>query len=666
MNATMNKTVSTLGSFIDTSSKTKFLKENIEELKKPFGSHQKTFTTTTSTEKLKKRHSIYLANQSKNKMKINLTNNKKFLGVEEGLIELPKIKPSLDRWRKLTPEELEIKHLEEIDEMIKLQMSSVQDDTRVFAEEEETVNHYDCIKTGENEIKKLNGWDIVNATNVQLKYQRRTTNNFSKMAEALDSTSLKWFMDIKNNPKSIALLNRNKHLHDFFKKIDEEQKAIFNQSLNINKKQFNFNVFAKGVSETEEDTITKPVGTSIDFYREVMRDKVKVEEFMRNDLSSVAETLYSKKKKKKRIMQEMIDTINELNNNENKRKEVLLNADKYGRKSDFNPETKQEPPTIKKHNSQAQNIINKQLRLVHSNEVTHTIKTLHNERQEINIKIDMLNKDLTIIDEEIRYLKVRINNKINDHRKYNFDILKKGIDVRRDGIVWVVVRLIELKAYIEYSKFPKFLTPDQIEFILLIAYKQHELSELIQLFQVLKKKQKEMRDSHQHEKTSSTNLKLTEPNSHYQKNFKDDSDDKLFSHSNYGSCLNEIYAKYENVINICLNETSEDQYIKSIARELHDKIVKSYTNENSNEGSDTLYFLPGSLAEFFNESNKFRQYFDDIYYLNTQISKKEIEMKEIKKNQMKKFKKESEMRAVRNSIEHEMTFAALFGNGINI
>ena len=51
-------------------------------------------------------------------------------------------------------------------------------------------------------------------------------------------------------------------------------------------------------------------------------------------------------------------------------------------------------------------------------------------------------------------------------------------------------KLIELKAFIENSKFPKFLNSQQIDYLLTIAYKKHELSELIKLFQVLKNKQK--------------------------------------------------------------------------------------------------------------------------------------------------------------------------------
>ena len=41
---------------------------------------------------------------------------------------------------------------------------------------------------------------------------------------------------------------------------------------------------------------------------------------------------------------------------------------------------------------------------------------------------------------------------MNEHRKYYFEILKKGIDVRQEGLSWVLQKLIELKAFIENRK----------------------------------------------------------------------------------------------------------------------------------------------------------------------------------------------------------------------
>ena len=72
-------------------------------------------------------------------------------------------------------------------------------------------------------------------------------------------------------------------------------------------------------------------------------------------------------------------------------------------------------------------------------------------------EFERLSKELHQIEDNLHRLKVRINNRVIEHRKYFFEILKKGIDVRKDGLSWCLVRLIELKSFIEISKFPKFL-----------------------------------------------------------------------------------------------------------------------------------------------------------------------------------------------------------------
>lgn len=109
-----------------------------------------------------------------------------------------------------------------------------------------------------------------------------------------------------------------------------------------------------------------------------------------------------------------------------------------------------------------------------------------------------------------------------------------------------------------------------------------------------------------------------------------------------------------------------------------------------------LYFIPGSLAEYFSKDKKFRQYFDDVYYLNEEINKRqrdinkdrEIELKyyrnkyknhydehngeENKRNNINVVDKETNLNKNKFLIGKEtedddknarkMVFAALFGN----
>lgn len=657
----MNKTTTNLSSLINTTERKKYIKENIEDIRLN--------TTVSNRSKMKtiSNSSMNSSDIQKKKSKMFITQNN-FIGVSEGVIELPKIKPNLDIWRKLTPEELELKHLEEIAEMVKLQMIKVQDDSNIhFEEEQEEFNPYEQMKT-ENEIKKLNGWDILHANiNKTRILTRRQTKSILKFVDSFDSPSLKWFMDMKNKPKELALLNRNKHIRDFFIKLDEEQKTIFNQSLNINKKQFNFDVFMKGIEEETSNVEDKgslidqkPTGTTVEYYKEVMRNKVKVEELFKLDLTRLAEGLHLNKRKKRGIMQKMISVINDINSLEAKKKEILATSKKISKRL---PNESSTSHPKRKVSNKEDKLRMKQLLATHSNDIVRQMKEVDNIKIEYEDQIKKYQQQLNFTDEEIRRLKVKMNSKIIDHCKYYFEILKKGIDVRRDGLSWVIIKLIELKVYFEHSKFPIFLNTEQIEYIIQLAYKQYEMNELIYLFKILKKKQKTMREKHMNERINAIDIKQTDDDVKFKRSNTINTHE-LFQESDYAAKFNEIYSKYENVINICLNEDNEDLYIKTISKHLHDRIVKS--KEEDEMETDKLYFLPGSLAEFFNENNKFRQYFDDIFYLSTEISKRENEIKEIKKNQIIKFRKDSERKVIRNSIEHEMVFAALFGNGINI
>ena len=55
-------------------------------------------------------------------------------------------------------------------------------------------------------------------------------------------------------------------------------------------------------------------------------------------------------------------------------------------------------------------------------------------------------------------------------------------------------------------------------------------------------------------------------------------------------------------------------------------------------------FLLYTLIEFFNTNTKFREYFDDIFYLNGEIVKREKEIKKLRNDEMESFRKENAKR----------------------
>ena len=146
--------------------------------------------------------------------------------------------------------------------------------------------------------------------------------------------------------------------------------------------------------------------------------------------------------------------------------------------------------------------------------------------------------------------------------------------------------------------------------------------------------------------------------------------------------MEEIQRKYENVINVCLNEKTEENDINQITEKMKRQILSMQDDafeEINNSKLYELYFIPGSLAEYFSKDKIFRQYFDDIYYLNEEINKRRKELKEEKENEYKKYRiklntnyflknvsgKEIIIKSKKIS-EKDKIMAALFGNDISV
>lgn len=663
-----------LSKFINTSSRTKYIIANKKEIHEQQLKRKFLRTRQLTQVDFKKFRDAQKKKQIEN-------NKVGVIGVEEGLITLPDLKPTKN-WKKMSKEEIETRNNQLLNQ--ELMNTLVDDEVGNLFIENEGENEKEKYKqkiTEENEIKKLNYWDVQHAYKKN-NMPRKNSANIAQLTQGLDSSSIKWMMEIKSNPKEVEILKKNKYLSNFFNKIEEEQKAIFNQNMNVNKKQFLFTAFEDG--DVEQEPKSRNTFSNVEYYREIMREKVKVEEFLRSDLAALAEQLYQKKQQKKKYLEKITNLLAEIGNIKVEIKKVIDNntiecnkiqeniSSSYMRK-DSDIFSRAYKNQVKQSLGKDYKFYVQQKTLELMNETNRKVHEFKNSKEVKESQIESLNKGIAQIEEELRRLKLRVNNRMTEHRKYYFEILKKGIDVRQEGLSWVLVRLIELKAFIENSKFPKYLTSAQIEYLLTLAYKKHEVSELIKLFQVLKHKQKMLRDKfgathkvndYNNTKTSfgATKSTLESDNNYGYNRRKEESAIPQKYINNFES----IAMKYESVINVCLNENKEEKYVGGIFNDLRNKIINNDTIEDKDE-FDELYFLPGSLAEFFNENKKFREYFDDILYLNREIIKREKEIMKMKKDQMEIFKRTNELHnRSKNTVENEMIFSALFGNGIII
>jgi len=111
------------------------------------------------------------------------------------------------------------------------------------------------------------------------------------------------------------------------------------------------------------------------------------------------------------------------------------------------------------------------------------------KKYEYESQIEKIDKDILQLDSDIKLLKSNLEILFSKQREYYMDLLSKGIDVRSEGLTWIVKRLIELNAVIDNSIFPRFLDRAQIEFITFISYKSVEISQIKMLMKMLRAKQ---------------------------------------------------------------------------------------------------------------------------------------------------------------------------------
>ncbi len=702
-----------LNQVVDTHTRTKFLYLNKQEILnmeiKNIKKESKNSLTLQNRKKIKSLETKKLLLQPKflrNKKNYNI------IGVDEGLISLPNL--TLNSSIKfLTNEEIAIKNHNK--NITLNNYDSISNYIQNFTEENPE-EKFEKVKFEENEIKKLNNWDIQHAFKDKNAFR---SQSFTKIAQSLDPSSLKWMFEIKQDPKKLQNLNRIPKLKEFFTKIEEEQSAIFNQNMNVNKKQFDFNVFEHDNKDNTNNT-SNFSKSSIDFYRDLMRDKIKVEEYLKIDLANLCQELFDKKIIKKNLSNKINKIINEINQTENKKSKVLDKANKIINKiqkenydinnykndheislffnkniiqTNIETNSKWNQMETEKKNIERKSINNANIninndfpnmtkflkqKLISEINKFATEKNLQIEERKVELKFEFErnSKELHQIEDNLHRLKVRINNRVIEHRKYFFEILKKGIDVRKDGLSWCLVRLIELKSFIEISKFPKFLNTQQIQYLSILAYKQYELMELMKLFTTLKNQQKILRekvDIDGEKNKIKKIMTLKNKNNNNNNNFSNFNlnNVNIGISNKFVNNFENLANKFEGIINMSLTEMKEEKFIEKIIKQLHAKISAKGRKKNDDFIKDDdeidLFFLPGSLVEFFKQNKKFRDLFDDIYYLNAEIIKREKEISKMKKDALENFKESNKIvNKGKNSVETEMAFAALFGNGILI
>jgi len=573
------------------------------------------------------------------------------------------------------------------------------------------------------ELKKLNNWDVSNIprndkSSLSQSFSRKRIMNFNNLNEE-ESSNMGWLLNIRNDKEKLKVVGRIKLLNEFFSGFGKEQDAIFMQAMKINRKGFIFDAFFKTKEELSDIKVDEnEIISGVNFYREVMKTKIKREEMFKSEVSECAEKLWKEKLEKQKNIISSYELMNDLEELKKKESE-LFNELTLNTKNQIHVSKMKEKERIKNekkiHNEEKQKSSNNNVLLHRDNRETWDNKdkkessnsTNHIERKlskrNIMLKIQMnnekilkklsdLKKEKMIIEEKLKHNNTLLNDiqirlkiskanyteKVQMLSDYYYQILKKGIDVRKSGLSWVVVKLMELNSFIDKNHFPSFLTDSEINYLMRIGVKSFELNELVKLFQLLKKRQKKLRERHiQEDKEKENQIKEEQFNKLKEAN----KGNKYNIGNDYVEYMEEIQRKYEHVINACLNEKTEENDINQISLKFKKQILSMHNEDIDNIQISKLYelyFIPGSLAQYFSKDKIFRQYFDDIYYLNEEINKRRKELREEKEKEYKKYRNISNTNyflKIRKGVEiskshrvseQDKIMAALFGNDISV
>ena len=127
-------------------------------------------------------------------------------------------------------------------------------------------------------------------------------------------------------------------------------------------------------------------------------------------------------------------------------------------------------------------------------EINEEIKKYEDNYNIIKVDLDSfineIRKKIEIITKEINKYKYLFNELKEQQIEYYLDKLKKGEDTRKEGLSWIVQKLMELKVDIEPNLFPGYLDQEQIEFIIKISELDFELHQLRIILKTFKEKKK--------------------------------------------------------------------------------------------------------------------------------------------------------------------------------
>ena len=554
-------------------------------------------------------------------------------------------------------------------------------------------------------IKKLDNWDKDHCykNKMDLFSLHKTLNNYYKNNNLVEE---------KNNLDTMDKLLQEKVNYYRYKEnkingiLGKKQKK---NSINIKKEEESDDINEKNKRNIFNSQVITNLNKSyaknkIDFNNKLMRERLSYEHQLHKELIFVNNIIFNKKYIKIEKIKEMnayFEELDQINIEYNIKKEKFM-KEYYFLVSDISQRLNTmineklnevkilqeknhgiESPKKKKAKKEITNEI-KDLEFQKKNKMT-TINNqmkegMNNINNQYNVKFkelykrkEKLENELNIINAELNYYKNINEELLREHQLYYLDILKKGKDCRKEGLVWVVRNLLELKINLEYHHFPKYLTHEHIDYLKNLAYLILEEVELKIILKILKKKQKDDRENAKIEYMNLFDTLTNEVSKNkHERNYKISIKKALKSYDEETLKVKDridkkfikVYKNNEEALKIYLAKSLEDEklqnFIYYIKKALYGHNNTNFVKENKS-----------SIIEAFMGKTKNK----DLFGLILNITKRLHEIDTNKKNLINK-EKEYFLERVKNNEENntesldylynkELIKNCLFGNKID-
>ena len=556
-----------------------------------------------------------------------------------------------------------------------------------------TKNYSITERTGEMEVIKLRNWDRDNLiqisneserlySSLKLKYSKSKSkpkliklDSFQKILETSNDELRKI---IKNKTKA----SHNNIIQNFIKKDKEEQTILLLNNIAKTKNKFNFFTIENNQQRSFESNFgfdsnsfnllnDKKINSQI--YRKIIKEKKNQENYERRNLMNISIQYMNKKNERIESETELSKIFTEINNltskfNEQKNnikveilnvQQSLENIQKEGKS------TKEELLYVSRQKTIEINNLNQKIKNFHRKYLLNLKK-----QEEIKLKKE---KEINLLKEEENYLKIIKLGILSSQKEYYLDILKKGYDVRDNGLVWCIKHLLELQSDLEYSHFPKFLNHQQCDYLIEQANIALEISQLKIIVKVLKNKNEK---SNVEKKFAFFNQMYlnAKKNKHLRKKNRIQEEIEMLRKKNnlltktdihLNKVFNNLFNSHKDAFKLQNDKKMEELKIENITKDLKETLLEQ--GGNLNPKNDDI----GSVFNLIGQDSETKDFLENIVLLRFRLDYLEKLQEDLKEQQIKLFKNTIEnhkkihkILTAETSLQNDLVFSALFGNKV--